>query len=209
MTTAPSVGIIDHDATGLSRAEFLKRAALGGGVLAIGGIVINGPPRLATAAAPSPEQDARIFNYLLVAEHLQAEFYRRAVEAGALQGELRDFAETVGEHEQQHVDHLTRVLGDDAKPPPSFSFPGDSTAGDAFARTALSLEETASAAYIGQGANLTADRVLDAARIVSVEARHAAWIRDIVGKLPAPRAADEALSQQQVTRALRRAGFLG
>ena len=59
-----------------------------------------------------------------------------------------------------------------------------------FARTAIRLEELGLAAYNGAATSLTPDALADAARIVSVEARHAAWIRDIAGANPAPRAAE-------------------
>jgi hypothetical protein len=50
--------------------------------------------------------------------------------------------------------------------------------------------------------------VVDAARIVAVEARHAAWIRDLAGTDPAPRAADPGRSADDVLADLRRKGFL-
>ena len=47
-----------------------------------------------------------------------------------------------------------------------------------------------------------------AATIVSVEARHAAWIRSIVGARPAPAAFDKALSMKQVTKIVNSTGFV-
>ena len=73
---------------------------------------------------------------------------------------------------------------------------------------AIQLEEATAAAYIGQGANLTSAAMRDAARIVAVEARHAAWIRDLAGADPAPRAADAARSADDILADLRRKGFL-
>jgi hypothetical protein len=43
---------------------------------------------------------------------------------------------------------------------------------------------------------------------VSVEGRHAAWIRDIAGEDPAPFAADAGLSASVVTSQLQKAGLL-
>jgi hypothetical protein len=191
----------------LSRAQFLRRAAAGGALVA-GGVLITGLPRLATARAPSPQQDVRILNFLLVAEYLQEAFYQNALDAGDLKGELLEFAELVGAHEQAHVEFLEDTLRGDARARPSFNFSSRSRRGDGFARAALMLEETAASAYIGQGANLTRGQIERVARIASVEARHAAWMRDILGRLPAPAAADQARSQKQVLAALRRAGFI-
>jgi hypothetical protein len=46
------------------------------------------------------------------------------------------------------------------------------------------------------------------ATIVSVEARHAAWIRDLLGELPAPSASNPAQTAAQVRAAIRRTGFV-
>jgi ferritin-like protein len=64
------------------------------------------------------------------------------------------------------------------------------------------------AAYNGQGANLTRPALAAAVEIVSVEARHAAWVRDLVGKLPAPLAQDQLWSARKATAALLRTGFV-
>ncbi len=76
-----------------------------------------------------------------------------------------------------------------------------------FGSDAVSIKEAVVAAYIGQSGNLTPGAVLDIARITAVEARHASWLLDIVGRLPAPSSADTASSQRQVTAVLRRLGL--
>ncbi len=75
-------------------------------------------------------------------------------------------------------------------------------------RTAIRLEELGLAAYNGAAASLTPEALADASRIVSVEARHAAWIRDLAGKNPAPRAADRPISAAQAQKAIARTGFV-
>ena len=45
-----------------------------------------------------------------------------------------------------------------------------------------------------------------AARIVSVEARHAAWVRSIEDRDPAPDATDKPMTEQQVRDSLRELG---
>jgi hypothetical protein len=192
----------------VSRGEFLKKALAAGGAIAAGGVVIAGLPRLATASAPSAAMDREILNYFLALEHLQEEFYDRALSTGALSGELKSYAETVRKNERDHMEYLKGVLGGDARDAPTFEF-GDATSKpEKFQAAAVVIEETATAGYLGQGANLTRANVLSAARIVSVEARHSAWIRDILGRLPAPAAADTPKSQSQVMRTLRVEGWL-
>jgi len=46
------------------------------------------------------------------------------------------------------------------------------------------------------------------ATIVSVEARHAAWIRDLLGELPAPAPANPSVTAAQAMAAIRRTGFV-
>jgi hypothetical protein len=193
---------------GTSRAELLKGAVLAGGILAAGGAVMGGLPGLASSAT-SPAQDARILNLVLLLEYVEASFYADARAKGALSGELRTFATVVGSHEQQHVAFLKKALGNSARKAPSLRFGKATTDPDAFVAAAVQLEDTSVAAYNGQATNLTPDALAAAARIVSVEARHAAWIRAIAGKLPAADATDAPMTEAQVLAALRKTGFLG
>src|SRR5215210_5362354 len=143
---------------------------------------------------------------MLLIEYLQDAFYAEATAAGALTGEVRRFAEVVGDHERQHVQSLRGLLRGDARAKPTFRF-GDAIRSDGrFTAAALTLEETIAAAYIGQAANLTSERIPSVARIVAVEARHAAWIRAVAGRVPAPYAADRAKTPVQVEKTLDRTG---
>jgi hypothetical protein len=160
------------------------------------------------AAGPSEEQDVRILNFLLKLEYAQQALYEAAISNDALRGELREFAAVAGNQETRHVDALRALLADDAQPKPSFHFGEAARSPGRFTAGALTLEETASAAYIGQAANLTAARLPDVARIVAVEARHAAWIRAIAGRTPAPHAADPSKTVRQVMKTLARTGFV-
>jgi hypothetical protein len=190
-----------HRAT---RAAFLGKSAVAGGALAAGFLWLGGRTG---QAAPSRAQDERILNFALGLEYLQAGFYAHAVERGALSGELLEFAETVGDQERQHVEYLRTSLGSAARPEPQLDF-GDLAADEErFGQAAYVLEESGVAAYIGQGANLTVQAVGAAAPVVAVEARHAAWISDLVGRDPAPRAADAAATAAKVRARLENAGF--
>jgi hypothetical protein len=189
-----------------TRAVFLAKGALAGGALATGVLWLGGRTGRA-AQAPSRAQDERIFNFALGLEYLQAGFYAHAVDQGALSGELLEFAKTVGEQEREHVAYLRDRLGPAAREEPELDFGDLAADSDRFPRAAFVLEESGVAAYIGQGANLTVEAVRAAAPIVAVEARHAAWISDLVGRVPAPRAADAARTAAQVQAALEAAGF--
>jgi hypothetical protein len=193
---------------GCTRARALRTAAKGGAALGAAALVGAWVRPEPSAGRPSRAQDLRILRFLLVLEEAQAAFYDAALRSGALRGDLLEFARAVSPQERQHVDFLRRQLGTEAPPRPRFDF-GEATSRPArFQDTAIDLEEATAAAYIGQGASLTRDAVLDAARIVAVEARHAAWIRDLAGVDPAPRAADVARSADDVLSDLRQKGFL-
>ena len=188
-----------------SRRRLLKRAVVAGGGLTLAGASLA--PRLASSA-PSPAQDARILNLVLLLEYVESAFYAEARAKGALSGELRTFASVVGRHEQEHVAFLKKALGPGARKPPRLAFGKATTDPQAFVRAAVKLEDTSVAAYNGQATNLTAGTLAAAAKIVSVEARHAAWIRAIAGDLPAPDPTDAPLSAAEVMTALRKTGFL-
>lgn len=192
--------------TDVSRGDLLRRGAAVGTSLLASGVVIGG---LATpaASAPSAEQDRSTLEYLLELEELQAAFYAEALKTGSLKGELREYARVVGEHEREHVAYLRKALGGGRKAQ-AYDF-GDATSTPKnFKKTAVTLEETGLGAYTGAAVRLTADTLRDAARIVSVEARHAAWARDLAGRPPAPQASDEPTSEQRVRAAVRDTGFV-
>ncbi len=190
-----------------ARADFLAKAVVAGGALVSGGVLIGGLPPLAVSA-PSPAQDVQILNFALLLEYLEAAFYKEALARGKLKGELRQFAETVGAHERAHVAFIRTALGTKARRKPSFDFRGTTRNARTFAKTALALEDTGVAALNGQAPNLTKGTLAAAAKIVSVEARHAAWIRDILELNPAPRASDQPMTAKQATAALNRTRFV-
>lgn len=201
--------------SGSTRSELFKKAVLGGGTFVAGGLLIGGLPKVALAA-PSARQDVQILNYALLLEYLESEFYIRAVNNGILSGELLDFATTVRDHEITHVQFLQNALGDAANDKPTFDFGDTVTDVDKFVATSIVLEDTGVAAYNGQAVRLTKPTLAAAASIVSVEARHAAWIRHIAfapsytgaAQYPAPVAFDPLASMRQVVRALRATGFV-
>lgn len=190
-----------------TRAAFLKKTVGAGGAIVVGGVLIGGLPALVTAA-PGAAQDVEILNFALLLEYLEAEFYTQAEASGALDGEALEFATTVGAHERAHVEFLEGALGDKANPKPTFDFKGTVEDQDMFLQTAVVLEDTGVAAYNGQGARLTKETLVSAASVVSVEARHAAWVRDIVGESPAPKAFDDLKSKEEIEAAVGETGFI-
>ena len=181
-----------------TRADFFKKAALGGGALVAGGVVFGGLPALALGA-PSKAQDVAILNYALTLEYLETAFYRQARANAGLKGETARFARVAGAHEAAHVAAIKKVLGSKAVKSPTFDFGATVQSQKAFQTTAVAVEDLGVSAYAGQGPRLKQVPVIQAALAIhSVEARHAAWIRSIVGQNPAPAAFDPARNMKQV-----------
>jgi hypothetical protein len=190
-----------------SREQLVARAIVAGGAVAAGGLLVAGWPRFGTAA-PSAAQDAKILNFALLLEYIEAGFYSDAVSKGKLRGDLLEFATTVRDHERAHVAFLRGALGKGARAKPKLDFGKTTSDPKSFTAAAINLEETVIAAYNGQATNLTKPTLAQAAKIVSVEARHAAWIRALAGKDPAPSATDKPKTASQVQATVNRTGFL-
>jgi hypothetical protein len=181
-----------------TRADFFKKAALGGGGLMAGGVLFAGLPALALGA-PSKAQDVAILNYALTLEFLETAFYKEARAKAGLTGETAQFAKVVYGHETAHVAAIKKVLGSKAVKSPAFDFGATTGSQKTFQKTSLAVEDLGVSAYAGQGPRLKQSAVIEAALAIhSVEARHAAWMRNIVGVNPAPNAFDPARSMEQV-----------
>ncbi|HEV2776676.1 MAG TPA: ferritin-like domain-containing protein [Solirubrobacteraceae bacterium] len=203
------------EAAGLDRSDFLKKSALAGGGLLVGSAMFSGILSSAEAAISttkkSAKNDVAILNYALTLEFLEAAFYEQAVanRAYGTSDALRQFAEVVALHERKHVNFLRGALGSRAIKSPAFDF-GDTVTDTAkFAATAQVLEDTGVNAYLGQVGNIRAKGTLAAAAtITTVEARHAAWIRNINGVLPAPASFDKRRSERSILKAVTDTGFI-
>lgn len=201
LTRAP-----DRDtSTAFTRARALRTAALAAGGALATVTALGAADRL--SAAPSPEQDVKVLNLLLLVERVEVAFYEAALERAGLSGELEAYARAVVAHEREHLAYLENALGDKADPEPEYDLAAVTADADAFATASAKLEDIAVAAYNGQATNVTPGAFLAAARIVSVEARHAAWIRSIRNGDPAPDAVDTPYNEAKVRRELRTVGL--
>jgi rubrerythrin len=180
----------------VSRGSLFKGSVAVVGALA--GAAVGGAELAASAdSGGSAATDREILTFGLLIERLQAAFYAAALAGGQLTGEARQFAQVVGAEEQAHVKYLSEALGSGAGASPRFRFGDSATDPTKFIATAISLEETGLGVYNGQAVSLTPKTLAAAARVVSVEARHAAWVRALAGKDPAPVAVDVPISVAQ------------
>jgi Ferritin-like domain len=186
----------------LSRGGLIAGAAAGAGALLLGGSE-------ARAASGLSANDVGILNYALVLEYLQASFYTEAERSGALSGKTAQAAQVVGATERAHVKAFQKLLGAKAVKRPLFDFQGVTEAQQAFLKTAVAFEDLAVAAYKGQAPRLQSNAVLAAAvGIHSVEARHAAWVRELFGITPAVNAFDKPATKQNVDRIVASTHFI-
>jgi len=197
-------GVTDaYPARGRFTRGRLLRTAIGGGAAAAGGAALGRWSNGASLAAPSQADDEKILRLFLTLERAQEAFYRAALRSGRLRGDLHDYATTVAGQEARHVAFLTERVSGEALPHVRTNFGNAFASPDRFRNAAIELEEATIAAYIGQGANLRRETLAAVATLVSVEARQVAWIRDLAGTVPAPRAADPARAPQAVLADLR------
>ena len=193
----------------LSDSSLSRRALLGAGALGavftvpIAGRLLQLGDALGT---PSKAQDVKILQLVLQVEYTQVAFYEEALAEAQLSGDVREFAQTALGHERQHLAAVKKALGSKAGAKPRFAFGDRTRSADAFMRAAIQLEDVAVAGYNGQAANLTKGTLAVAAEIVSVEARHAAWVRALAGEVAAPKPVDQPMTARQAAAGLQTLG---
>jgi hypothetical protein len=214
LQSRPTLAQIDADgaiqeareaAGGSTRGRFLRSAVLGSAALLAG---LSDPAE----AGAGRKLDTAILNYGLAFEYLQAGFYTEAEALGtvrAMEAERETWARTLGAHERAHVRILKDVLGRRAAPKPFFDYRGVTEDPNEFTRTAVAMEDL-TVALLGGQAPRVSDRGLRAAffSLLSVEARHAAWARRIVGVQPVASAFDEPKTLAEVARVVRSTRFV-
>ncbi|HET8607419.1 MAG TPA: ferritin-like domain-containing protein [Gaiellaceae bacterium] len=201
---------------GSTRAAFLRKAGVGVGVVMGGGAFAGVLPSLARGAT-LPAGDVDILNFALTLEYLEAAFYAEAKGTGALTDkDTIRFAHVVSQHEADHVAFLKKALGSKAVAQPKFDFKGTTHDQAKFQATADALEATGVHAYLGQAGNIKTKAILlAAAKILPVEARHHAWIRDIrfaggttSASTPAPAPFENGASKAVILGRVKATGFI-
>jgi hypothetical protein len=107
------------------------------------------------------------------------------------------------------VKAFRELLGSRAVARPTFDFQGVTEQQRPFLRTAVAFEDLAVEAYKGQAPKVRSNAVLAAAvGIHSVEARHAAWMRELFGITPAVNAFDRPASRAKINRIVASTHFI-
>lgn len=188
MTDFPSQ--LPRAAAALPRRSFLRVA--GASAAAVGlvltGCVDSDPEPITTPTVLSFGNDAdpnkQLLNYLFFIKQLEYAFYNKVIGAlpsglaAAEQAHLRDLRD----HELVHRQVLGNVLGASALAEVPFEFTSVTlTTRTGVLEAAKKLEDTASAAFLGVLpliSNVTIFTI--ASKMASVEARHAALVRDLL-----------------------------
>jgi hypothetical protein len=190
------------EAFGGSRAHVLRRAAVAG----LGALLTATD---ATAATGDTKNDVAILQFDLVLEYLQAGLYTEAEQLGELTPGTLDWARVVGAHERAHVQAIKGLLGRKTVPSPAFNYRNVTSDEQAFIKTAVAFEELTAALLKWQAPRLDSRSVVAAVvTLHSVETRHAAWIRHIVGLRPATTAFDKPQSQRKMAQLISSTRFV-
>ena len=181
-TVSENEMLVDND-TGiknLSRRKFLGYAGATSGLLVLAS-ACNKNDDLGTNLGSG---DIGILNYAYALEQLEAAFYTQVIAtpypfANALEGQLMN---DIKLHEIAHREFFKNALGSNAIGSLEVDFSSiNFSSRDSVLATAKAFEDLGVSAYNGAGKLLiSADYLTLAGKIVSVEARHAAWIRDII-----------------------------
>lgn len=172
-------------------------------------LVVAAASTQAFAAGGLPRQVVDVLNFALTLEYLEAAFYKQGVGSrGLIPSRYRSLFRTIAAHEAAHVKLLKGALGAAAVEAPAVDFTAGGKFSDVFenfetfAAVSATFEDLGVAAYAGQAGNLLGTPVLlTALQIHSVEARHAAAVRPIVGKAGYKGAFDKPMTKKQVLAA--------
>jgi Ferritin-like domain len=187
-----------------TRRELLRAAPLAGAVGA--GLLAAGT---ASAEERLTRNDTAILRFDLALEYLQAGLYTEAERLGAVKPRTLAFSRVVGAHERAHVQAIKSFLGSRALPSPSFNYRGVTEDDSAFVKTSVAFEDLTAALLKWQAPRLDSRSILAAVLTLhSVETRHAAWIRHIVGVLPAATAFDKPAAQQRMAELIASTHFV-
>ncbi|MGO3807564.1 MAG: ferritin-like domain-containing protein [Sphingobacterium sp.] len=174
----------------LDRRRFLKVAGAGAAGIATLGIIScskdddHGGPDMGGEGLYFGSGDIAILNYAYALEQLEAAFYIEL--ANKPYGGITNWEKTlftdIRDHEIAHREFFKAALGESAIANLEFNFSGiDFSNRDSVLMTAKTFEDLGVSAYNGAGWLIKNEAyLLLAGKIVSVEARHAALVRDLI-----------------------------
>jgi len=156
--------------------------------------------------------DIGVLNYAYALEQLEAAFYTQVVQTpySGMTDTEKAILTDIRDHEIVHREFFKAALGDKAIKGLTPNFAAiDFTKKDAVLGAAKLFEDTGVAAYNGAGKLIKDPGYLElAGKIVSVEARHAAVIRDLINPKSADFAGDDIIDMNGMDKAVAPADIL-
>ncbi|AMQ56101.1 ferritin-like domain-containing protein [Algoriphagus sanaruensis] len=151
--------------------------------------------------------DLGILNYAYALEQLEAAFYAEVMKGGYFANASAEEKIIMGDlekHERAHREFFKVALGSNAIADLEVDFSSiDFSSRNSVLSAAKTFEDLGVAAYNGAGQFLeSADLLLIAGKIVSVEARHAAAIRDLINPNSVDFAGDDLIDANGLERTL-------
>lgn len=167
-----------------SRRKFFSFAGASIGVMAVGAACKKDKDKDKNDSVDLGSGDTGILNYAYALEQLEAAFYIQVVAtpfAGITADETK-YLTDIRNHEIAHREFFKKALGAKAIADLEVNFSSiDFASRDSVLATAQAFEDLGVSAYNGAGKLITdVNYLLLAGKIVSVEARHAALIRDLI-----------------------------
>lgn len=189
-TTLQERNLMPEGKLGRSRRTFLKYSGV---TMATTALFISGCEKLEDFVPQKPRPgmvdlgsgDIGILNYAYALEQLEAAFYTKVVLAGFYSGATNEemrVLDDIRQHEVAHREFFEAALGKKAIAKLEFDFSMvDFKDKTSVLSTAQTFEDLGVAAYNGAGPLLkNPDFLVAAGKIVSVEARHAEAIHDLI-----------------------------
>ncbi len=200
-----AITVSNHGATmDTGRRNFLKLSGIG---LAVAGLalvgcndddlIIGGDPNVFDLG----KGDVGVLNYAYALEQLEADFYTKVVNNfySGISSQEKQILTDLYNHEVIHRDFFKAAISgatSNILPTLEFQYNGvNFNDRNSVLATAKALEDTGVAAYNGAGRLITnPDYLVIAGKIVSVEARHAAAIRDLISPRTAAFSGDDIIN---------------
>jgi hypothetical protein len=183
-TLMPGSAERDKDANAMHRRKFLSVL----GMSAAGAVAITSLPGCKKDSDDSGinlgSGDIGVLNYAYALEQLEAAFYTKVVTSfySGISTLEQQYLTDIRDHEIAHREFFKAALGNSAIPALEVDFSSvNFSSRDSVLATAKAFEDLGVSAYNGAGKLLMdGNYLLLAGKIVSVEARHAALIRDLI-----------------------------
>ena len=203
-----------------TRRSFLRLLSVGGTAVLLPSVFAacddddEGPTEPGQAVVLNLSNDIGIMNYAFALEQLEAAFYTQVVTASNFNTLFANAAEReiltdIRNHEVIHREFFRAALANSAIRNLDVNFGNALGSRQTILETARTFEDLGVAAYNGAGKYLTRpENLLVAGKIVSVEARHAAVLRDLLDTTGRDFAPDSLINDNGLERKLEPAQVL-